>query len=125
MSNAQTPEDLKRMMAVASALRDEQQRIQNTAEWAGIKELHSFYAAFTPSVCIALIHRIAAVEAELAEARETIKRLSAPVSDEKCPECRGTGTVADYVGLEMRCVEAECGHCNGKGIIAARAKDTQ
>lgn len=43
--------------------------------------------------------------------REALKRR------EPCPECKGKGTAADYVGLEMRCVEAECPRCEGKGTI--------
>jgi hypothetical protein len=57
---------------------------------------------------------------ENAALRKQIERLSAPVTDAECSECRGTGTTADYVGLEMRCVEVECGTCNGTGRTAAR-----
>lgn len=37
---------------------------------------------------------------------------------EPCSTCNGSGTEADYVGLDMRCVEVECSRCNGKGVIA-------
>ena len=32
-----------------------------------------------------------------------------------CKHCYGRGTQADYMGLEMRCVEVECPDCNGTG----------
>ena len=32
-----------------------------------------------------------------------------------CPDCHGTGGEADYVGLEMKCVEVECSRCHGTG----------
>jgi len=32
-----------------------------------------------------------------------------------CPACKGKGTEADYVGLEMRCVEVDCSTCGGSG----------
>lgn len=32
-----------------------------------------------------------------------------------CKVCRGTGTVADYIGLEMKCVEVDCEVCHGTG----------
>jgi DnaJ-class molecular chaperone len=41
--------------------------------------------------------------------------------DVKCPDCRGKGTTADYVGLEMKPVEVECDRCNGTGITRATA----
>lgn len=34
-----------------------------------------------------------------------------------CPNCNGRGTEADYVGLEMKCVEVECSKCNGTGVV--------
>lgn len=36
---------------------------------------------------------------------------------ERCPNCLGKGTEADYVGLDMRSVEVECGTCRGTGKI--------
>lgn len=38
--------------------------------------------------------------------------------DQVCPACKGRGTEADYVGLEMRCVETGCSRCNGTGRSA-------
>lgn len=35
-----------------------------------------------------------------------------------CRECNGRGTSADYVGLEMRCVEVECPSCSGTGLAS-------
>lgn len=32
-----------------------------------------------------------------------------------CPACNGKGEVADYVGLEMRCIGVECPDCGGTG----------
>jgi hypothetical protein len=37
---------------------------------------------------------------------------------EKCAGCNGRGTAADYVGLEMRCIEVECPWCKGIGSAA-------
>ena len=34
-----------------------------------------------------------------------------------CPHCGGTGTVADWIGLEMKRVEVECDSCCGTGFI--------
>ena len=34
-----------------------------------------------------------------------------------CPSCKGNGTQADYVGLEMRCVAVECDRCKGTGEV--------
>lgn len=33
----------------------------------------------------------------------------------KCKRCKGTGSVADYVGDEMRCIETECPDCRDSG----------
>lgn len=33
----------------------------------------------------------------------------------KCEACNGRGEVADYVGLEMKCVGVECWNCRGTG----------
>ena len=32
-----------------------------------------------------------------------------------CTGCYGTGQVADYVGLDMKCVADTCPHCGGSG----------
>lgn len=47
-----------------------------------------------------------------------------PTDDEsgKCKWCGGTGTEADYIGLEMKCVEVECSACNGTGTAAERVR---
>lgn len=37
-----------------------------------------------------------------------------PIS--QCPHCNGQGTEADYIGLEMDCVEIECPACYGTGL---------
>lgn len=39
-----------------------------------------------------------------------------------CKWCRGTGMVADYVGLEMTPVGVECDHCNGTGHVRSLAE---
>jgi len=38
-----------------------------------------------------------------------------PIEDNKCQYCKGTGSEADYVGDEMRCVEVDCSFCKGAG----------
>lgn len=37
-----------------------------------------------------------------------------------CRRCKGAGTVADYVGDDMRCIETECPDCRG-GTLPAQA----
>jgi len=36
----------------------------------------------------------------------------------QCPECGGSGIAVEYVGLDMRPVEAECWKCGGIGSLA-------
>ena len=40
---------------------------------------------------------------------------SKPAAPGPCRNCGGRGIEADYVGLEMRCVEVECSFCRGTG----------
>lgn len=44
-------------------------------------------------------------------------RSSAPSQPEPCPHCRGTGTEADYEGLEMKPVATDCSFCYGTGLL--------
>lgn len=37
------------------------------------------------------------------------------VAKQKCGACDGRGYEADYVGLEMKCVQVDCSFCNGTG----------
>jgi hypothetical protein len=131
MSNA-IPEDLKEMKIIAAALRDMQERDRATKEWAGITELHNFYAAFAPSACIALIERVAAAEAErdalkadnkalvlIADSRQaTIERLSAPVTFTEAESVLGKDSLPGDVTFRV----AACGFADA--LIAAR-KDAQ
>ncbi len=38
-----------------------------------------------------------------------------------CRRCKGTGTEADYAGLDMRCVEVACSTCAGTGRAPSTA----
>lgn len=38
----------------------------------------------------------------------------------ECKQCGGTGEIAEYVGLEMRCVAVECDACGGTGRVQRR-----
>lgn len=40
----------------------------------------------------------------------------------QCTSCDGKGEVADYVGLEMKCVGAECPDCKGTGAALSAGK---
>lgn len=35
----------------------------------------------------------------------------------ECRDCKGTGLVADYVGLEMKPIGVECESCGGTGRL--------
>lgn len=37
-----------------------------------------------------------------------------------CRQCGGTGLIADYTGLEMKCVGVECDACGGTGELQKR-----
>lgn len=49
-------------------------------------------------------------ERQIDRLEEDIDRV-APNADAPCKHCKGSGLVADYVGLDMRCVPAECLAC--------------
>lgn len=42
------------------------------------------------------------------------------IKKDKCKACDGRGSEADYVGLEMKCVEVDCSFCNGTGWVPPR-----
>ncbi|MGY2995494.1 hypothetical protein [Mesorhizobium sp. URHB0026] len=49
------------------------------------------------------------------EISDAVAALASPaVAPVACKRCKGTGTVADYVGDDMRCVEVECDLCARK-----------
>lgn len=75
------------------------------------------------TVAAVLLGRVNAPEQEIYSAAhavlEAVSALSTPApagTGEACKHCRGNGTTADYVGLEMRPIETECDACKGTGI---------
>ncbi len=54
------------------------------------------------------------VNKALAEQRPTMAR---------CMGCDGEGVIADYEGLEMKCVAIECSCCKGSGKVAVGVFD--
>lgn len=41
----------------------------------------------------------------------------------KCPDCKGEGSEADYVGLDMRAVAVSCSACAGTGEVKSSADE--